>query len=318
MWVTARKPLTSFWWWFWILAPLRLTSIHTHVGPWLIAIHKANRYTEGWEKASHLYDSMVIPVKAPHHTHIHTLSCVQPPLLSIYKHPKSLTGLSACTTTGGEGKGRDRKQGLLWERIFERANSYSGWREEDKEKKEEKWVGGGFSVWKTRMETLHKETWVWLEGFRNNTFSHLLCVFPNEHRHPVGYTTQSLHLQMCFRQNNMFLTYFDVNKFSLCICFSVLLSSMMQHGEPWCKSVWKTAQLGEIPVHFKSWMEGVGLCTFSHTHIPTHTHKAVCWRGLTQAWISTERIPVYKHYGANLALETFLIAEHPGTIGGWT
>lgn len=66
-------------------------------------------------KVTHLYDQVVIPVKAPHispHPTIrsHTLSSVQPSLLSIYKHPKPLTGLSVCTTTGGGGKENERGQ----------------------------------------------------------------------------------------------------------------------------------------------------------------------------------------------------------------
>jgi len=50
-----------------------------------------------------------------------------------------------------------------------------------------------------------------------------------------------------------------------------------------------------------------------HTHTHTHTHT-----GLTQAWISTEWIPIYKHYDVNLALETILIPEHPGAEESWT
>ena len=61
-------------------------------------------------------------------------------------------------------------------------------------------------------------------------------------------------------------------------------------------------------------MDSVLLLTKTCTHIQTQSSVL---KGITEAWISTEGIPVYKHYGANLALETFLIPEHPGTIEGW-
>lgn len=61
--------------------------------------------------ATHLYDCVVFPVTPPNPTtRLHTFSSVQPSLLSIYKHPEPLTGLSVCTTTGGGGKEYERGQ----------------------------------------------------------------------------------------------------------------------------------------------------------------------------------------------------------------
>lgn len=91
--------------------------MHTHT-------HKAKWYSEDWEEASQLCDSVVVPVKAPiPNTHTH---------MYIHPHCPSTNVPSlwqACQRAPppqvGEGRKNEGKktEGLLWERIFERANS---------------------------------------------------------------------------------------------------------------------------------------------------------------------------------------------------
>lgn len=93
---------------FWRLLLLGLHSIPragTHMNT------RRTRSTQLYSRlreATHHSGTVVIPGKSPLHN-THTFSSVQSPLLSIYKHPKSLTGLSVCTTTGGGGKERTQE-----------------------------------------------------------------------------------------------------------------------------------------------------------------------------------------------------------------
>lgn len=120
------------------------------------------------------------------HTNTHTFSSVQPPLLSIYKHPNSLTGLSTCTTTGGGGKEneRDRGRGFAMREDI-RACKFAQWlKREDKEKNEEKWVGG----WWNRCIKKHERM---ARGLQEQHLA--LEFFPKEQerRHQAGDTNYS-------------------------------------------------------------------------------------------------------------------------------
>lgn len=121
-------------------------------------------------KASRLYDRVVIPVKAPTtHTHTRSFSSVQSPLQSIYKHPKSLTGLSACTNHRWgregrrEGQRKRKKTGFAMREDIRACKCIQQQRREDKEE----W--GDMS--RRRMEALLKETWTY--GLRASGTTHL-------------------------------------------------------------------------------------------------------------------------------------------------
>lgn len=173
---------------------------------------------------SHLYDCVVFPVKTPtpppDHTNSHLCSHPYCPSINI---PTLWQGCQCTPPQVGEGRkmrgdrGRERKQALVWERIFERANSYSGWkgRARTKESKE-KWVGGRFPLWKTWMQ---HDSVVW----------RLFAFFFSLKTTRLDFATRDLHL----RQNyiNLLKVTFSYN----CIlsvhsghCLIVLLSPMMQ------------------------------------------------------------------------------------------
>lgn len=191
-------------------------------------------------------------------------------------------------------------------------------------KREDKEEWGEMS--RRRMEPLKHERMVWGLLEKCILTSLAFVFFPTDWRD--NSEMRFLHSDMCLRQNNMLFFLASVKSKYDYICSAHLgaLSSCPTF-KMWCNIVnpganhserKTTEQVGEIPAHSNPHWSAHGLCTFApNMHTRPHTQSSMLKR-IIQAWISTERIPVYKHYDTNLAFETFLIPEHPARKGGWT
>lgn len=186
-----EKLLARFQWWFW------------NVTPW-----GWHEYTCGTDtdtqskqiyrrlgKASHLYDTVVIPVKKPQpshthmpsytQTHTHSPLCSHPYCPSI-NIPSLWQGCQHAPPQVGEGRKMrgTEEEVLLWEKDI-RACKFAQWlKREDKEKNEEKWVGG----WWNRCIKKHERM---ARGLQER---HLALVFfpkEQERRHQAGDTSHS-------------------------------------------------------------------------------------------------------------------------------